>query len=108
MRLFSRTNATAIDDPEHGHFEAAENGAFDLPDVLAAKIRGFAVRGERLWEDDIERQHRQIAEEIERQKDPATLLAAVNKLVEAAKALPAPAEAAPAKAKTAAKAATAE
>ncbi|MCX4750905.1 hypothetical protein OG455_41225 [Kitasatospora sp. NBC_01287] len=83
MRLYSRTGATALDDPEYGHFEADADGGFDLPDPLAAREHGFAVRGARIWETDIERQHRLIAEEVERRKDPATLLQAVEQLVNA-------------------------
>ncbi len=97
MQLFSRYGATAVDDATHGHIEANEDGSFDFPDELGRQLHSFAVNGKKLWETHIERQHRQIAEEVERRKDPATLLDAVNKLVEAAQAAPAPA-AAPAKA----------
>lgn len=86
MRLYSRTDATAIDDPVHGHIEPSPDGGFDLPDELGARLVGFAVAGVRQWETDIERQHRLIAEELDRRKDPATLLDAVQQLVAAAQA----------------------
>jgi hypothetical protein len=86
MRLYSRTGATAVDTPE-GHFDAGEDGAFDLPETVARQMHSFHVNGEPLWETDIERQHRLIAEEMERRKDPATLLDAVQQLVQAAQAV---------------------
>lgn len=96
MRLYSRTGATALDDPAHGHFEPGPDGAFDLPDELAGRLHGFCTRGQPAWETDVERQRRLVAEEIERRKDPATLLDAVQQLVAAAQAT-APPAAAPAK-----------
>lgn len=89
MRLYSLTGAAAIDAPE-GHFEPGEDGAFDLPSELSARLHGVAVGGKRQWETDVERQNRLVAEEMERRKDPATLLDAVQQLVQAAQAMPAP------------------
>lgn len=86
MRLYSLTGATALDHAE-GHFEADEDGAFDLPDDIAEEIHGFHVGGKPAWEDDIERQNRLLQEELERRKDPATLLGAVEQLVQAASGL---------------------
>lgn len=86
MRLYSRTGATALDDPEYGHIDAGPDGGFDLPDDLSDRLYGFHAAGQPLWETDVERQNRLIAEELERRKDPATLLAAVEQLVGAAKA----------------------
>jgi hypothetical protein len=97
MRLYTRTGAAAVDGPD-GHFDAGEDGAFDFPDEISSRLHGVAIGGVRQWETDVERQHRQIAEEIERRKDPATLLDAVQKLVTLANAMPAAAaEPAPAK-----------
>ncbi|MGW2371667.1 hypothetical protein [Kitasatospora sp. NPDC001683] len=80
MRLYSRTGATALDDPRHGRIEAdPSHGGFDLPEELAEELRGFPA-----WETDVERQQRLVIEEIERRKDPATLLDAVQQLVQAA------------------------
>lgn len=84
MRLYTRTGATALDDPEHGHFDADEQGAFLLPEDLAERLRRFHVGGKPAWETDVERQRRLIHEEMERRKDPATLLDAVEQLVKAA------------------------
>jgi len=84
MRLYTRTGATALDHPEHGHFDADPQGAFDLPDELADHLHAFHIAGRPAWETDIERQRRLISEELERRKDPATLLSAVEQLVRAA------------------------
>lgn len=95
MRLYSRTGATALDDPEYGHFDANEDGGFDFPDDLSDRLHGFHAGGRPLWETDVERQNRLIAEELERRKDPATLLDAVQQLVQAAKTTSEPAKAEP-------------
>jgi hypothetical protein len=92
MRLYSRTGATAVDATE-GHYEPAEDGGFDFPDALGAQLHGSAVGGQAQWETFIERQHRVAGEEAARRADPATLLAAVEKLVAAGEAAPAPAPA---------------
>lgn len=98
MRLYTRTGATALDDPETGqHYEADEQGGFNFPNELSGKLHGFCVGGKPLWETDVERQNRLIDEELERRKDPATLLDAVEQLVAAAKATATP-EPEPAKA----------
>lgn len=84
MRLYTRTGATALDDPEYGHFDADDQGAFDFPDEVSDRLRRFHVEGRPAWEDDIERQNRLISEELERRKDPATLLEAVEQIMLAA------------------------
>jgi hypothetical protein len=89
MRLYTRTGATALDDPEYGNFQADEEGGFDLPDDLSERLHRFHIDGRPAWETDVERQTRLIAEELDRRKDPATLLAAVQQLVAAAQSLPA-------------------
>jgi hypothetical protein len=86
MRLYTRTGATALDDPEYGHFDADEQGSFILPEDLAERLHGFHVGGQPMWETDLERQRRLIAEEMERRKDPATLLSAVEQIMQAAQA----------------------
>ncbi|RPE39749.1 hypothetical protein EDD90_2766 [Streptomyces sp. Ag109_O5-1] len=120
MRLYSRTGATVLDDAEYGRFEPDKTGAFDFPDDVSDRLVGFHFRGRPMWETDVERQQRLIGEELERRKDPATLLSAVEQLVKAAQAVsqvPAPAPApvveetvkpAPAKKTTTAKKTTAE
>lgn len=91
MRLFTRTGATALDHPAFGHFDADELGGFDFPNELSDQLHGFSAGGRPLWETDIERQHRTIREELERRRDPATLMDAVAQLVSAAQAVAAPA-----------------
>jgi hypothetical protein len=86
MRLYTRTGATALDDPEYGHFDGDENGAFDFPDDLSDALHRFHANGRPMWETDVERQQRLISEEMERRKDPATLLDAVEQIMRAAQA----------------------
>lgn len=103
MRLYTRTGAIALDDTEYGHFDADSDGGFDFPDDLSDRLHRFAVRGRAAWETDVERQNRLIGEELERRKDPATLLEAVQQLVKAAKTVAEPEPAKPAPAKRATK-----
>lgn len=99
MRLYTRTGVSALDDPEYGHFDADPQGGFDFPAPLGDKLHRFHAGGQPLWETDIERQQRLIGEELERRKDPATLLDAVQQIVAAAQSAsnPAPAPAPAAK-----------
>lgn len=86
MRLYTRTGATALTDPATGRiYEADEQGGFNFPDDLSDSLHRFAVRGVPMWETDIERQRRLMSEELERRKDPATLLSAVEQILNAAK-----------------------
>lgn len=106
MRLYSLTGASALDDPEYGRFEAEDDGGFELPDDLAERLHKFHLAGRPAWEDQIEQQARLMEEELERRKDPATLLQAVEQLVQAAagiQAAPAASDPAPADSKPAAK-----
>lgn len=100
MRLYSRTEASAVTDPVSGEqYGPGKDGGFDFPEPLGTQLHGFHANREPLWETDIERQHRLIAEEDARRADPATLLGAVEKLVAQAEAKPEPAaKKAPAKA----------
>lgn len=92
MRLYTRTGAVALTDPATGRiYEADAQGGFDFPDDLSDQLHRFAVRGRPMWETDIERQRRLMSEELERRKDPATLLSAVEQLVRAAQAVSVPA-----------------
>ncbi|MEE1838207.1 hypothetical protein [Streptomyces sp. SP17KL33] len=86
MRLYSRTGVTALDDPEFGTFHANEDGGFDLPDEVSDRLHNFHQHGQPMWETDVERQRRLVMEELEKRKDPATLLSAVEQLVRAAQA----------------------
>jgi len=87
MRLYTRTGATALDDPEYGHFDADEQGGFDVPEEFGERLRRFHAGKQPLWETDIERQNRLMQEELDRRQDPATLLSAVEQLVAAARSV---------------------
>ncbi|GAB2695946.1 hypothetical protein [Kitasatospora kifunensis] len=95
MHLYTLTGAVALDDPEFGHFDADEQGGFDLPDELSDRLHRFAFRGKPAWETDVEHQRRLMAEELERRKDPATLLGVVEQLMKAAQQAAAPQVASP-------------
>jgi hypothetical protein len=86
MRLYSRMGVITLDDPEYGTFTADETGGFDFPDDVSDRLHAFHHAGRPMWETDIERQRRLIQEELDRRKDPATLLSAVEQLVKAASA----------------------
>lgn len=86
MRLYSRTGATALDHPVHGHFEPGPDGGFDFPNALSDELHAFHPGGRPAWETEIERQHRLIGEEKARRQDPETLLSAVEQLMRAAQA----------------------
>ena len=79
-RLFSLKNATAVDDPEHGHIEAGADGAFDFPDDLSDRMHRFCSRGKREWETETEREQRLHDQESARRSDPKTLYEAVEKI----------------------------
>lgn len=107
MRLYSRDGATAV---SHGGdtYTPGDDGGFDFPEHVARELHAFHAGKVPLWETDIERQERELAEEMGRRKDPATLLDAVNQLVAAAQATAQlPATATPAKAPRPRKGATA-
>ena len=89
MRLYSRTGAASV---HHGGqvYTPGTSGGFDFPDDVSDVLHPFAVRGQRLWETDIERHQRILTEEMDRRRDPAELSAAVAKIAAAADALPAP------------------
>jgi hypothetical protein len=90
MRLYPMDDVGAVDDPEFGHLVPEDDGGFDLPGPLADRLHSTHVRGQRQWETSIERQHRLIQEEAARRADPATLLAAVEKLIAQAESQPEP------------------
>lgn len=84
MRLYSLTGATALDDPEYGHIKAERDGTFELPDDLADRLLRFHHRGSRLWETEIDRGQRLVSEDLDRRRDPAALLDAVQQILAAA------------------------
>jgi len=77
MRLYTKTGATQVDDPQYGTFTPDDNGAFEFPDPLGAKLHG---RPE--WETEDVRATRIATEELDRLRDPATLLAELRKMSE--------------------------
>jgi hypothetical protein len=86
MRLYSTHDhaVTQVDDPELGVVTPDENGGFELSHNFASTLHAFPG-----WEDDAERAARLAREEADRRRDPATLLDAVQELVEAQKSAPA-------------------
>lgn len=95
MRIYPLSgDVLAIDAPE-GHFEAADDGGFDLPGTLSGRLCSMGVEGRRQWEDAIGRQRRTAGEDAARRADPSTLLAAVEALIRTVAGKNAPAEAAP-------------
>lgn len=79
MRLYTRTGATQV-SANGKVFTADENGAFEFPQDVGAEVRAFHVGGKPAWEDEAERGARLAAEQMERLRDPATLLAEVQKM----------------------------
>lgn len=99
MLLYSCTGAVAIEDPEYGRFEVQNDGTFDLPDELAERELRFHDRGQPRWETQVGRQQRIASEDLDRRRDPAALLDAVQQILMAAKlaqSASAPAETLPA------------
>jgi hypothetical protein len=78
MRLYTLTGAARVDDPEFGSFTANPDGSFDFPNQLSDRLHSFAFGGKRAWESDAEREQRIVSEELDRMRDPATLLAAIK------------------------------
>jgi hypothetical protein len=90
MRLYSRVGATALDHPT-GHYDAdPDTGAFEFPDEVSDELHSFHSGGKPMWEDQAERDRRLAAEELERLRDPATLLEAIRKQNELVAAVIAP------------------
>ena len=87
MRLYSRTGQTVLNDPEYGTFEVDPNGGFEFPEDLGERVHAFHIGGKPAWETDVERQRRLAQEELDRRRDPATLMDAVQQLVNAAAAV---------------------
>ena len=85
MRLYSRTGASVVKH-EGVMYEPGDSGGFDFPDHVSDALHPFAVRGQKLWESDIERQQRLLGEEMDRRRDPASLYDAVAKIMQAAEA----------------------
>lgn len=82
MRLYTKTGATQVDDPEYGTFTPDKNGAYEFPDAMAVKLHGRPG-----WETEEARTARIASEELDRLRDPATLLAELRKMGEGQGAL---------------------
>ncbi len=79
MRLYTLTGAARVDDPQ-GTFLANPDGSFDFPNEVSDRLHSFHANGMKAWETDAERKVRLIAVEQERLRDPATMLAAMEKM----------------------------
>jgi hypothetical protein len=102
MRLYPRRPGTGVVNHGGVQYKAGGNGGFDFPDEVSDALHSFAVRGEKLWETDIERQRRLLSEEMDRRRDPASLYDAVEKIMRAAEAAGQAETAKPSRAKAAA------
>lgn len=71
----------AFDHGQWGHFDAAADGGFDLPDELSDEMYSFHHRGKKVWETEDERSDRLHGDEMARRRDPANLFDAVERLV---------------------------
>lgn len=78
--LHTRSGATGFSHPDFGDFDVAEDGTVNVPDELARQLLATRVDGVEQWETDIDHRSRLLDEERDRRKDPATLLAEVEKL----------------------------
>lgn len=79
MRLWSLTGAASM-SAGGAVYTPGPDGGFDLPDSVAREQHQFHLDGKPMWEDDAERRTRLRAEEAERRRDPASLLAAAGQL----------------------------
>lgn len=82
MRLYTLTGTTQVKDPVTGTvYEAGADGAFnDLPEDLGIYLHSFHANGKPAWEDDAERARRVQSEQLDKMRDPATLLAELQKM----------------------------
>jgi hypothetical protein len=80
MRLYPRDPSAASVDHDGARYEPGEDGGFDFPDELGAQMHSCHVGGKPAWETHAERDARRAGEELERRRDPAALLAAVELL----------------------------
>lgn len=81
MRLYTRLGASSVVH-EDDTFDVDENGAVEVPEPLGQRLHATHIDGKQAWETETERHTRLVAAEIERRRDPATLLAAVESLAE--------------------------
>jgi hypothetical protein len=88
MRLYPTTGESpAIDAPE-GHFEPGDDGGYDrLPDAVYDRLYGMAVRGRKLFENELERAERLHGDDLARRRDPASVHDALSELAVVTKQL---------------------
>lgn len=79
MRLYTMTGATQV-SAGGTVYTGDENGVFEFPQDVGAEQHSFHVNGKAAWEDDAERAARLAAEQMEKLRDPATMLAELQKM----------------------------
>ena len=82
MKLYSRVGPQTVSNEEvdGSPFETGADDAVIFPDEFGTYLHKTHIGGRPAWEDDRERNVRMVGEEASRRADPATLLAAVEKL----------------------------
>jgi hypothetical protein len=92
MKLYSKLGPQTVSNEEvvGSPFETGVNDSIVVPDEFGAFLHATHVGGKPIWENDRERQIRLVGEEATRRADPATLLAAVEKLQSSIKPTDAP------------------
>lgn len=81
MRLYTLTGTTQVKDNSTGVVHVADaDGAFELPEDFGNSLHSFHVGGKRAWEDEGERAKRIADEQLEKMRDPATLLAEIQRM----------------------------
>lgn len=85
MRLYSRLGATSH-TRDGVTWTPEPDGSFSIPDeAVAREMLACHSGGVPMWEDEIGFRQRVAAEELERRRDPATLMTAVEQIVGAAR-----------------------
>jgi hypothetical protein len=92
MKLYSKLGPQTVSNEEvvGSPFTTGDDDSIVVPDEFGAFLHATHVGGKPVWEDDRERQIRLVGEEATRRADPATLLAAVEKLQSSIKATDGP------------------
>ena len=78
MKLYTLHDASSVIVGEDTY--PVVDGIIEVPEALGVRLRDTHIGGQKTWEDEPQRHARLLAEEAERRKDPATLLAAVEAL----------------------------
>lgn len=83
MKLYSLDGPSVVEDPEFGTFTTNPDDGdaiVGLPDALYDRLHRTHIAGKKVWENEEERDARLVHEEDVRRRDPATLLAAVERM----------------------------